>query len=81
MLVNSGKLVVTDQKFDSDESNSRFTNHVFSRLVAVGRTFKNVDFRYTVFDSCYLKKCSFDSCDFTGCRFVNTQLPGAKFSG
>jgi hypothetical protein len=39
MLVSSNKTVVTDYKFDSDESNSRFSNHVFVRLVAVGRTF------------------------------------------
>jgi len=81
MLASSRKTVVTDQKFDSDESNSRFSNYVFVRLVAMGRTFKKVDFKYTVFDACYLRNCRFDACDFTGCRFVSTQLPGAKFSG
>jgi hypothetical protein len=81
MLVNRGKIVVSDQKFDSDESNSRFSNYVFIRLVATGRTFQNVNFRYTFFDTCYLRNCRFDSCDFTGCRFLNSQLPGAKFSG
>src|SRR5271170_1288995 len=81
MLVSSKKTVVTDHKFASDESSSRFSNHVFVRLVAVGRTFTKVDFRYTFFDACYLRNCRFDSCDFTGCRFANTQLPGAKFSG
>src|ERR1035441_3770564 len=43
--------------------------------------FIRVDFRYSFFDSCYLRDCHFDSCNFTGCRFVNTHLPGAKFSG
>ena len=81
MLVDSRKTLITDQRFASDESNSRFSNHVFIRLVAMGRTFTKVDFKYTVFDDCYLRNCQFDSCDFTGCRFVNTQLPGAKFSG
>ncbi len=81
MLVDSRKTVVTDQKFDSDESNSRFSNHVFIRLVARGKTFLKVDFKYSFFDTCYIRDCRFDSCDFTGCRFVNTQLPGVKFSG
>jgi hypothetical protein len=81
MLVDSGKTVITDQKFDVDQSKARYSNYVFIRLVAMGKTFKRVDFRYTLFDACYLRNCSFDSCDFTGCRFVNTQLPGAKFSG
>jgi hypothetical protein len=81
MLSGSGKTVVTDQKFDSNESNSRFLNYVFIRLVAVHKTFTKVDFRYSSFEGCYLRDCSFDSCDFTGCRFVNTQLPGVKFSG
>jgi Pentapeptide repeats (9 copies) len=81
MLINSNKTVITDQRFDSDESNTHFSNHVFVRLVAMGRTFTKVNFRYTFFDDCYLRNCQFDSCDFTGCRFVNTQLPGAKFSG
>jgi hypothetical protein len=81
MLVSSGKTVVTDQRFDSDESGSKFLNYVFVRLVAMDQKFKKVDFRYTIFDACYLRNCRFDSCDFTGCRFVNTQFPGAKFSG
>ena len=81
MLTDSRKVIVTDQRFDADESNTRFSNHVFVRLVAMRRTFTRVDFKYTFFDACYLRDCRFDSCDFTGCRFVNTQLPGAKFSG
>jgi hypothetical protein len=81
MFVSSGKTVLTDQKFDSNEADSRFLNHVFIRLVAMNKTFTNVDFRYTFFDSCYLRDCHFNSCDFTGSRFINTQLPGAKFTG
>lgn len=45
MLVSSGKTIITDQKFDSDESNSRFSNYVFIRLVAGRRTFTKVDFK------------------------------------
>jgi hypothetical protein len=80
-FIDSGKTVSTDQKFDSNESGSRYSNRVFVRLVASRKTFTRVDFRYTTFDACYFKNCQFDSCDFTGCRFVNTHLPGAKFSG
>ena len=47
MLIDSNKTVITDQRFDSDESNTRFTNHVFVRLVAMGRIFTKVNFRYT----------------------------------
>jgi hypothetical protein len=81
MLIPGGKVIKTDEKFDADESGSRFTNHVFIRLVAMRKSFIRVDFRYSTFDSSYLRDCHFDSCNFTGCRFVNTQLPGAKFSG
>ncbi len=81
MLTASGKKILVDQKFDSDESNSRFSNHVFTRLVAIRKTFTRVNFSYSFFDGCYLRDCNFDSCDFTGSRFSNTQLPGAKFSG
>lgn len=81
MLVPSGKTVICDHKFDADETDSRYANYVFLRLVAMRKRFERVDFRYSIFDTCYLRDCKFDACDFTGCRFVNTQLPGAKFSG
>jgi len=81
MLVSSGKTVTVDQKFDTDETGSRYANYVFLRLVAMRRRFERIDFKYSIFDTCYLRDCEFDTCDFTGCRFVNTQLPGAKFSG
>lgn len=81
MLVASGKVIKTDEKFDADETSSRFANHVFVRLVAMRKKFTKVDFRYSTFDCCYLRDCQFDSCDFTGCRFVSSQFPGAKFSG
>ena len=48
MLVASGKTIKTDLKFDSDESNSRFMNHVFVRLVAMRKKFTKVDFRYSL---------------------------------
>jgi hypothetical protein len=80
-LVSSGKNEKKDQKFDDNEESSNFSNIAFVRLVAKGKTFTRVDFRYTLFDACYLRDCRFDSCDFTGCRFVNTSLQGSKFAG
>lgn len=81
MLVDSGRQLLADKKFDSNESDVRFINYLFVRVIARKRTFKNVNFRYTIFDRCYLRDCAFDSCDFTGCQFVGTNLHGSRFSG
>jgi uncharacterized protein YjbI with pentapeptide repeats len=81
MLVNSGRQIETDKKFDTDVSSTAIQNRLFIRLIAKGKSFTKVDFRYCVFDACYLRACNFDSCDFTGCRFVGTNLHGSKFSG
>lgn len=80
MLTDSNRIHQVDKKFDDDVSNSKFLNHLFLRLVAKDKKFTNVDFKYSIFDTCYLRGCKFDSCDFTGCRFVGTSLHGAKFS-
>ena len=81
MLINSGRQLANDKKFDSDLVDQKFVNHLFLRLVARKRSFTRVDFKYTIFDTCYIRDCRFDSCDFTGCRFVGTNLYGSKFSG
>ena len=81
MLKDAGKRLEIDKKFNADESNVEFSYYVFLRLVAKSRSFKNVNFRYTIFDTCYIRDCIFDSRDFTGCRFVGTNLHGSKFSG
>lgn len=81
MLTKNNKAISTDERFDADEYDSKFSNYIFVRLAAKGRVFRNVNFRYTTFDACYLRDAKFDSCDFTGCRFVSTNLHGAKFSG
>lgn len=78
---NEFRKVITDHRFASDESDTKYDNHLFVRLSAKGRRFRNVDFRFSTFDACYLRDARFDSCDFTGCRFVATNLHGAKFSG
>ncbi len=51
------------------------------RVGAKGRRFTNVDFRYSVFEGCYLRDCRFDSCDMTGCRFIGTNFHGSTFVG
>lgn len=80
-LVNSNREHVVDQRFDTDVSNAEYSNKLFLRIVAKGRKFENVDFKYTIFDTTYLRNCVFDSCDFTGCRFVGVNFYGAKFTG
>lgn len=81
MLPDSNRIIQTDKKFDADVSNGQFANQLFVRLVAKGKRFTNVDFKYTIFDTCYLRNCMFDSCDFTGCRFAGTNMYGSSFSG
>jgi len=72
----------TDKTFDGKVVDDQsFTHHIFTRLTALKVRFVRVDFRYTTFDACYLRKCTFDSCDFTGARFVNTNLHGSGFTG
>ncbi len=81
MLIDSGRQILTDQKFNDNEIDSNYANKYFLRLVAKGRHFKNVDFKYSIFDSCYLRNCQFESCNFTGCRFIGSNLYGSSFSG
>jgi len=81
ILTNSGKIEFKDQKFSADVSAVEFLNHLFVRLVAKDRRFTSVNFRYSTFDACYLRKCVFEDCDFTGCRFVGTNLSGSAFAG
>jgi len=81
MLTDSHRIHEMDKKFDNDVENAKFINHLFVRLVAKGRRFVNVDFKYSIFDTSYLRNCVFDSCDFTGCRFVGTNFYGSGFTG
>jgi uncharacterized protein YjbI with pentapeptide repeats len=81
MLSDSGRVQQIDKRFDIDVFEGKFANQLFVRLVAKGKRFTKVDFKYSIFDTCYLRNCMFDSCDFTGCRFVATSFHGSKFSG
>jgi hypothetical protein len=79
--VSSDREHCLDEKFDTDVSNANFSNKLFMRLISKGKRFEKVDFKYTFFDSCYLRNCVFNSCDFTGCRFIGVNFSGTIFSG
>ena len=81
MLKGSGREKISDKRIDSPVSDDKFINKLFERLVALKVEFKNVDFRYCIFDAAYLRNCSFEECDFTGCRFINCNLAGCSFNG
>jgi len=81
VLTSNKRIIETDKKVASDVTNQRFINRLFTRLVAKQKTFSNVDFRYSIFDSCYLRDCNFESCDFTGCKFAGSNLYGSQFIG
>lgn len=68
-----------DQLFDADVIDEEFSNRLLIRGVAKKRKFKGVDFKYTIFDTCYLRLCAFEDCDFTGCRFSGCNLFGSTF--
>jgi hypothetical protein len=78
---SSGRSIHTDRKINSDLTDARISNQLFVRLVAKEKRFSNVDFKYSIFETCYLRNCTFNSCDFTGCRFVGTNLVGSSFVG
>src|SRR4051812_6316101 len=82
-LSSSGRLPCVDQKFSfrAKITSSGFPNRFFQRLVAKEVTFQGVDFSFSIFDTCYLRKCVFQECNFTGCRFTASNLYGSAFQG
>jgi uncharacterized protein YjbI with pentapeptide repeats len=78
----SGRQVCVDKKIDSKARiTTHFPNYFFQRLGAKEVIFEGVDFSYTIFDTCYLRKCVFQDCNFTGCRFTSSNFYGSSFSG
>ena len=59
MLIDSGRVKLSDRKIHSSVNDENFVNKLFERLVANSVTFKNVDFRYCIFDAAYLRDCHF----------------------
>lgn len=80
-MKDSSRVHLVDKWCDEDVKDSEYQHHLFLRLGAKGKKFTKVNFRYSIFDTCYLRDCVFDTCDFTGCRFISTNLNGASFSG
>jgi hypothetical protein len=78
-LSESGRIEEKDKKFLSGISDSKYENRQFIRLVAIDLAFKNVSFRYSTFDACYIRNCRFEKCNFTGVRFVGSNLIGTRF--
>ena len=81
MLTKNDRESFVDYICDSDCTQEDYSNKLFLRLVAKKKRFVNVDFKYSIFDSSYLRNCVFDSCDFTGCRFISVNFYGSSFSG
>jgi hypothetical protein len=80
-IAKSTRTKVEDGWIKADLSEARLSNRLFMRLIAKKKRFSNVDFKYSIFDTCYLRDCVFDSCDFTGCRFIGSSLIESKFVG
>ena len=62
-----------------EKHSDRLSNCLLTRAVAKEHKFSGVNFKYTIFDTCYLRKCTFEDCDFTGCRFSGSNFSGSIF--
>ena len=80
-MTPSGRQAHTDEHFEDDVTDSDYSNRLFTRVDAKERKFKKVNFRFTIFDTCYFRKCTFDSCIFVGCRFKDSNFVGSSFIG
>ena len=74
LLSPSGRTIESDKRVKTDCRKQKFVNYLFLRLIAKKKVFTEVDFRYSIFEACYLRDCTFDSCNFTGCRFVSIRI-------
>lgn len=80
-IESSNRMHLVDVNIKDIEPNHYFSNFLMVRVSCKTQTFTKVDFKYTIFDSCYFRNCIFDECDFTGCRFTGSNFSGSKFSG
>lgn len=51
----------------------------FINLSSLKKTYKNVDFSYSIFDNAYFRDCFFTDCKFVGTIIKNSNFKGAKF--
>jgi hypothetical protein len=79
-LISNRRRHIVDYKFGSDLNDARHYNRLFVRTAAKGRSFTNVDFKYSIFESCYFRDCVFKDCNFTGCKFSSSNFRGSCFS-
>lgn len=81
-MYSPNSLIVRSEncRFAENESHVCYRNHIFVRLVAIAKTFTDVDFRFCVFDGCYLRDCKFLNCDFTGTKFSSSSFHGSSFT-
>lgn len=76
---DSGRTLLSDKEVV--EFQAGMSNCLLTRISAKQKTFRSIDFRYTIFDMCYFHGCVFIECNFTGCRFIRSNFNSAKFYG
>ena len=54
-------------------------NRAFTDFNALGTTFEDCDFRYSIFERAYLRDAKFINCRFDGARFIDSNLRNARF--
>ena len=57
MFSDSNRIKIEDKRVDADVGDVDLKNHLFVRLVAKEKRFIKIDFRYSIFDTCYPKMC------------------------
>jgi len=90
-LISSNRIEKKDLMFFSSQKKTNeghtyyyvegnnFSNHLFTRAIARGILFENIDFSKTIFDGCYIRDCRFLNCKFEGAKFSNCNLQGSYF--
>jgi len=78
-LIDHKKEKIEDKEFSEDVTGEDYSRKDISRVFAVGKRFKDVDFSQSNLSSCYFRNCRFIKCDFTGAAFKDCYLKGASF--
>jgi len=80
-IVDGSRTELVDKYVPRDLLGENFEYHVFIRLGAKKRNFRNVNFNFVIFQDCYLRNCFFEDCTFIGCVFRDSQFDGSRFEG
>lgn len=78
-LINHAKSVIEDKEFPSDVRNQDFSQQVFKRVFAVGKTFIGTSFKQSEISDCYFRNCRFIKCDFTGANIRRSNFHGSQY--